>query len=97
MFTFDQNGCSGWARICKQSLSSLDAIQAYVDSQPGIDPHIQVVMMETGKNGTFMSVSMDLTYQQVPQAFLAAQVRIENKLKNLPKNGFIEEKSHFFA
>lgn len=79
----------------EQSFSSLDAIQAYVDSQPGIDPHIQVVMTETGKSDTFMSVSIDLTYQQVPQAFQAAQARIENRLKQSPKNGFMMEHGIF--
>ena len=81
----------------EQLFSSLDAIQTYVDSQPGIDPHIQVVMTETGKSDTFMSVSINLTYQQVPQAFQAAQVRIENRLKTLPKHGFVEEIATFSA
>jgi hypothetical protein len=81
----------------EQSFSSLDAIQAYVDSQPGIDPKIKVVMTETGEIDTFMSVSIDLTYQQVPQAFQAAQVRIENRLKQLPKSGFVEEIATFSA
>ena len=78
-----------------QPFASLDAIQAYVDSQPGIDPHIQVVMTEQGKQEMFMSVSIDLTYQKIPQAFQAAQVRIENRLKQLPKHGFVEEIATF--
>ena len=80
-----------------QSFPSLEAMQAYVESQPGIDPHIQVVMTEQGKQETFMSVSIDLTYQKIPQAFQAAQVRIENRLKQLPKHGFVEEITTFSA
>ena len=81
----------------EQSFFSLDAIQAYVDSQPGIDSKIKVVMTEAGENDTFMSVNIDLTYQQVPQAFQAAQVRIENRIKQSPKNGFMMELGVFSA
>ena len=80
-----------------QSFASLDAIQAYVDNHPDIDPHINVVMIETGESDIFMSVSIDLAYQQVPQAFQSAQMRIENRLKQLPKHGFVEEIATFSA
>jgi hypothetical protein len=83
----------------KFEFSSIEELARFLGKRSDIDPKITIKVIYRGEDGeeTFMSISVDLSHQDIITAFNAALTRIGNKLKNLPKNGFVEDRKTFNA